>query len=163
MDILRKKSRTRPHSPSSRDSGLANESGNNRSMLSQTQQIRSKGEEQTFTDINQLLDIIENQRAGLEQRAEIIKQLQSDVGAMGKLLVEERSKAAQYQQMYVLTEKELDDFRDKMSQATTQPQSQPPESPKIDKKLAQENFILKTDLDNMQHQLSLKVCPHTEP
>lgn len=107
----------------------------------------------------QLLEVIENQRGVLGQQADDMKKLQSDISTMGKMLVEERSKSAQYSQMCSLAEKELETIKQRVQESPL-PASAPalllvPETPPAVKKLSQENFLLKTDLDNLQHQLTL--------
>lgn len=107
----------------------------------------------------QLLEVIENQRGALGQQADDLKKLKSDISTMGKMLVEERSKSAQYSQMCSLAEKELEEVKQQVQEiASPAPVPAPvsvPETPPAVKKLSQENFLLKTDLDNLQHQLTL--------
>ena len=156
VDVLRTLHRTRTQisSSSSNDSKLQLKTGLSRSFF-QSSPLSKRSKDAEIPEITQLLDIIENQRSSLEERAAIISRLQSDINALGKMLVEERSKAAQYSHMCVMAEKELEEVRTKavgepltISQLM-QPQLPPPvlETPPVEKKLAQENFILKTDLE----------------
>lgn len=104
-----------------------------------------------------LMGFIEHQRGALGQHSRDIQRLQSDIKTMGKMLVEERSKSAQYSQMCALAEKELEVVRQQAQEAAVPLPALPPvsQTPPVIKKLTQENFLLKTDLDNLQHQLAL--------
>ena len=99
-------------------------------------------------DVSNLLDIIEGQRQSLEQRAEIINTLQSDVGALGQKLMEERSRANHNNSLYKAASKELEALKSLTTTAGNTPREDP--------QLLRTQFQLHSDLDNLQHLLDVR-------
>lgn len=99
-------------------------------------------------DVTNLLDIIEGQRQSLEKRAEIIKTLQSDVGALGQRLMEERNRANHNNSLHKEALRELEALKSITSTAGN--------TPRDDHQHLRDQFKLHSQLDNLQHLLDVK-------